>query len=76
MALIYCRHCRNAFISAPQDKGFCPKCTEKLHRLYPLVRSYMRDHERRVFTIQDISKELGIDVKDIKGLTALGLIDS
>ena len=76
MALVHCRHCRRAFISAPQDKDYCPECTGRLRKLYPLVRGYMRDNEKRVFSIQDISEELDIDMRDIKGLMGLGLIDT
>ena len=76
MALVQCRHCRRAFISAPQDKDFCPNCAARLHKIYPVVRGYLRDHERTIFTLQDVSDALDIDIQDVKGLVTMGLIDS
>ena len=76
MALVQCRHCRIAYISAPEDKEFCPKCYAHLLEIYPIVRGYLRDHGRRIFTLQDVSDALDIDINDVRGLVTMGLIDS
>jgi hypothetical protein len=47
-----------------------------LNELYPLVRNFLRNHEKNLYTAQEVSKILGIDMRDVEGLVTLGLIDS
>jgi hypothetical protein len=75
MGLVVCKTCARAFISA-QDEELCPECTARLNELYPVVRNFLRNHEEKLYTASEVSMILGIDLKDVEGLVALGLIDS
>ena len=76
MALIVCRSCKRAFISSPQEEDVCPDCTARLRELYPIVRNFLRDHEKEAYTAHDVSRLLDIDIQSVEGLVALGLIDT
>jgi hypothetical protein len=70
-----CKTCKRAFVNA-QDEELCPECTARLKEIYPVVRNFLRNHEKELYTAQDVSKILTIDLKDVEGLVTLGLIDS
>ena len=74
MALIVCRSCRNAFISSPREEEICLECTTRLRELYPVVRSFLRDNEKRVYTAQDVSRIMGIDLDDVYTMASIGLV--
>lgn len=74
MALVSCRMCKRVFINSPEGETTCSECMAKLHELYPIVRNFLRNNEKTLFTAYDISKLLNIDVRNIEGLVALGLI--
>ena len=75
MGLVVCKTCKRAFISA-QDEELCHECTARLNELYPVVRNFLRNHEKNLYTARDVSKILGVDLRDVEGLVTLGLIDS
>jgi hypothetical protein len=75
VGLVVCETCKRAFING-QDEKLCPECTARLNELYPLVRNFLRNHEKNLYTAQEVSKILGIDMRDVEGLVTLGLIDS
>jgi hypothetical protein len=68
--------CKRAFINEAQGKEICPECAERLNELYPVVRSFLRNHDRKVFTIREVSQILNIDIRDVEGLVTMGLINS
>lgn len=74
MALVTCRMCKRVFINSPEEETTCAECMAKLQELYPIVRNFLRDNEKTSFTAYDISKMLNIDIRNIEGLVALGLI--
>ena len=75
MALVECGVCKRFFINTAEGETTCPECMAKLYELYPVVRNYLRDNEKTIFTIYELSKALNIEVKYIEGLIALGLIE-
>ncbi|MDR3264669.1 MAG: hypothetical protein LBT15_01530 [Synergistaceae bacterium] len=68
--------CRRAFINGPQGEDICSDCTVKLQDLYPVVRSFLRDHEKTSYTVYDISRILGISPRQVEALVSLGMIDT
>ena len=74
MALIVCRRCRRAFINTSRGEEVCPGCIDKLHRLYPVVRDFLRDNANVGYALYDIARLLEIDLIDLQGLVSLGLI--
>lgn len=76
MALVECKVCKRAFINGPEEDETCPECKSKLNEIYPIVRNFLRDNERKLYTANDVSRILGIDLKTIEGLIAMGLIQT
>jgi hypothetical protein len=76
MALVVCKYCKRAFINSLQGEEFCPSCTAKLKELYPSVRNFLRDNERRVYTPRELSEVLGVPLKDVEALVSMGLVGS
>ena len=76
MALVVCKMCKRAFINEAQGKEICPDCVERLNELYPVVRNFLRNHDRKIFTIREVSQILNIDIRDVEGLVTIGLINS
>ena len=74
MALVVCKICRRAFINSPHGEEACPECTIKMHEIYPVVRNFLRDNAKTVYTLYDVNRILGIDLNSLKGLITLGLI--
>jgi hypothetical protein len=68
--------CKRAFINGPQGEEICPDCTTKLQSLYPVVRNFLRDHEKEAFTAHDVSRILGIPVQKVEALVSAGMIDT
>jgi hypothetical protein len=73
MSLVVCRMCKRAFINA-RDEEICPDCAAKLYELYPTVRSFLRNHENESYTVYEVSRLLGLDLRDVEGLVVLDLI--
>jgi hypothetical protein len=73
VALVVCRMCRRAFTNA-QGEEVCPDCTARLNTLYPTVRNFLRNHENESYTLYEVSRLLGLDIKDVEGLVFLDLI--
>jgi hypothetical protein len=69
-----CKICQRAFINA-QNEEICPKCMARLNELYLRVRDFLKTHERDLYTSQDISEILDIDLRDVVELVNLGFID-
>jgi hypothetical protein len=65
--------CKRAFINA-RDEEVCPDCAAKLYELYPTVRSFLRNHEKESYTVYEVSRLLGLDLRDVEGLVVLDLI--
>ena len=76
MALVICTLCKRAFMNSPHSENVCPECREKMKKIYSTVRNFLRDHEKEVFTIYDVSRILGIELKSVEGLVTMGLIDT
>lgn len=74
MALEVCRVCKKAFIGGSEEEGVCPHCAAEIREYYPIVRNFLRDHEKMSFTAYEVGKILGIDIKIVEGLVALELI--
>ena len=76
MALIVCKLCKKAFLSGPQEEEICPACDVRLRELYPSVRSFLRNNDRKVYTIQDVSRIMSIAFEDVAALISMGLVES
>ena len=76
MALLVCKSCKRAFISGKEEETLCLQCWAKLKALYPRVRELLRNNERRVYTVFEVSKILNVDLKDVKELVSQGMIES
>jgi hypothetical protein len=76
MALVICTLCKRAFMNTPHSESVCPECREKMKKIYSTVRNFLRDHEKEVYTIYDVSRILGIELKDVEGLVTMGLIET
>jgi hypothetical protein len=74
VALVVCKMCKRAFIDEARGKEICPECVARLNELYPVVRNFLRNHDRQIFTTHEVSKILGLNLKDVDGLVAMGLI--
>jgi hypothetical protein len=74
VALVVCKVCKKAFISASPNEGACPACSAKMKEVYSLVHNFLRDNERKAFSVREVSRILGIDADSIKSLAALGMI--
>ena len=75
MALLVCKACKKAFISDPQEKGICPDCDARLRELYPSVRNFLRNNDG-VYTVQDVSRIMGIALEDVIVLASMNLVES
>jgi hypothetical protein len=76
VALVVCTQCKRAFLNGPHSENVCPECREKMKKIYSMVRNFLRDHEKEVYTVYDVSRILGIDLKSVEGLVAMGLIET
>lgn len=76
MALEICKICKRAFINGPQGESTCPECSAELKEIYPIVRNFLRDNEKSLYTAYDVSRILNIDLKGIEGLVTMGLIET
>ncbi|MDR3232036.1 MAG: hypothetical protein LBT65_11400, partial [Synergistaceae bacterium] len=76
MALVVCTMCGRAFINGPQGENICSACTMKLQDLYPVVRNFLRDHEKASYTVYDISRILGIPPRHVEALVSMRMIDT
>ena len=75
MALVVCKACKKAFISGLQEKEVCSDCFIRLREIYPSVRGFIRDHDGREYTAQDVSKIMDIALEDVIGLVSMGLLE-
>jgi hypothetical protein len=48
----------------------------RLKAIYPTVRNFLRNHDKNFYTARDVSKILGVELRDVEGLVTLGLIHS
>jgi hypothetical protein len=74
VALIVCKVCKKAFISGSPDEQTCPACAAKVKEVYSLVHNFLRDNEKKVYTVHEVSRILGIEADSVKSLVALGMI--
>ena len=74
MALLMCKLCKKAFISDLQEDEICLDCDVRLRRIYPIVRSFLRDNEREAYTAKDVSKIMDIAQQDVEALISMGLL--
>jgi hypothetical protein len=63
-------------MNGPHSENVCPECREKMKKVYSTVRNFLRDHEKEVYTVYDVSRILGIELKSVEGLVAMGLIET
>ena len=75
MALLVCKSCKKAFIGGPQDENFCPDCDIRLRKLYPSVRSFLRNHYYEVYTAHSLSKVMDIAPDDVDSMVLMGLLE-
>ncbi|MDR2175086.1 MAG: hypothetical protein LBO82_04010 [Synergistaceae bacterium] len=47
-----------------------------MKKIYSTVRNFLRDHEKEVYTIYDVSRILGLELKSVEGLVTMGLIET
>ncbi|MDR1875433.1 MAG: hypothetical protein LBQ90_10545 [Synergistaceae bacterium] len=76
MALVICTMCRRAFFNDSRGGKICPDCATKLQELYPVVRNFLRDHEKESYTIYDVSRILGIPPRHVEALVSFGMINT
>jgi hypothetical protein len=76
MALVVCELCKRAFINGPNFEKACPACRDTLRDVGSVVRNFLRDNERELFTVYDINRILGIDMKILDALVATGIVES
>ncbi|GHS99399.1 hypothetical protein AGMMS50276_22950 [Synergistales bacterium] len=76
MALVVCELCKKAFINGPNFEKACPACKDTLIDVGSVVRNFLRDNERELFTVYDINRILGVDLKVLDALVATGMIES
>jgi hypothetical protein len=76
VALVVCIVCKRAFINGQEKGDICPDCTTKLQEIYPVVRNFLRDHEKESYTVYDISRIFGIPPRNIEALVSAGMIDA
>ena len=76
MALVVCELCKKAFINWPNFEKACPACRDTLRDVGSIVRNFLRDNERELFTVYDINRILGVDLKILDALVATGMIES
>jgi hypothetical protein len=76
VALVVCKSCKRAFISGLENEEVCPECKDRVSKLYPAVRNLLRNNDRKLYTAREVSKILGVDLKDVEILVSLGLIES
>ena len=75
MALLVCKSCKKAFISSLQEENFCPDCVIRLRELYPSVRNFLKNHCEEAYTTQDVSRIMGIELRDVDSLVSMGLLE-
>jgi hypothetical protein len=63
-------------MNSPHSENVCPECREKMKNIYSTVRNFLRDHEKEAYTVYDVSRILGIEIKSIEGLVTMGLIET
>jgi hypothetical protein len=63
-------------MNGPHSENVCPDCREKMKKVYSTVRNFLRDHEKEVYTVYDVSRILGIELKSVEGLVTMGLIET
>jgi hypothetical protein len=51
-------------------------CKDTLRDVASVVRNFLRDNERELFTVYDINRILGIDMKILDALVATGMVES
>ena len=73
MALLSCKLCGKIFTSA--GGRTCPACLERLDRLYPKVRMFLRDNPKIEFNVETLAEELDVDIRDIQALVDMGYLD-
>ncbi|GHS88345.1 hypothetical protein AGMMS49957_09690 [Synergistales bacterium] len=76
MALVVCELCKKAFINGPHFEKACPACRDTLRDVGSVVRNFLRDNERELFTVYDINRILGVDMKVLDALVATGMVES
>jgi hypothetical protein len=47
-----------------------------MKNVYSTVRNFLRDHEKELYTVYDVSRILGIELKSVEGLVTMGLIET
>ncbi|MDR1649110.1 MAG: hypothetical protein LBR71_02520 [Synergistaceae bacterium] len=47
-----------------------------MKNVYSTVRNFLRDHDRELYTVYDVSRILGIELKSVEGLVSMGLIET
>ena len=73
MPLAPCKLCGKIFTSS--GGRTCPACHERLDKLYPTVRQYLRDNSKRAFNVETVADEMELDIRDIQALLDLGYLD-
>ncbi len=73
MALITCKLCGKVFTATGGRN--CPECLRKLDDIYPIVREFIRNNPKTSMNVDDLSKELDIDIKDLQAMVDMGYLD-
>ena len=76
MALSVCIACKRAFIGGVKEEKICPGCDVRLRELYPSVRSFLRNNDRKIYTVQDVSRIMGIALGDVAAMVSMGLVET
>jgi hypothetical protein len=63
-------------MNSPHSENICPECRDKMKNIYSTVRNFLRDHEKEAYTVYDVSRILGIELKSVEGLVSMGLIET
>ena len=76
MAMDTCKLCMSLYNRKFDQKGrICPDCRKRLDDLYIKVRDYIRENHKEDFDVEQVSKDLDVDLRDVETLVELGYLD-
>ena len=73
MKLITCKLCGKLFSSPGANT--CPKCMNDLDEYFQQIRTYLRDKPKMLLNAEELSEEVGIDIRYVQALIEMGHLE-
>ncbi len=73
MKLIACKLCGKVFSSPGPNT--CPKCMNDLDEYFQQIRTYLRDKPKMMLNAEELSEEVGIDIRYVQALVHMGYLE-